>query len=195
VISRQALVVTGLAIWLAGICATFAILWRYKLTPGQAPDAPEHWPLVSAIHPAAGLANVVFVAHPRCPCTTASMAELVRLADEVHGRAEIHVVIVKPDGTEPDFEQGAILDRARSIAGADVIVDVGGKEAERFGAVVSGSTIVYGADGTLLFRGGLTTARGHEGRGPAHDRILALLDRRATDLATAPTFGCALVDN
>jgi hypothetical protein len=190
----QRLIYTGLAIWLIGVCVTFGLLWRYKLTAGPEPEAPEVWPAGSALHATAGVANVVFVAHPRCPCTTASMTELARLTDELHGRATIHVVIVKPDGADHDFEQGSILDRARSI-GADVMVDLGGKEAARFGAIVSGSTIVYGADGKLVFRGGLTTARGHEGRGPAHDRILALLDRRAADLATAPTFGCALADN
>ena len=67
------------------------------------------------------------------------------------------------------------------------------READRFGVVVSGSTLLYAADGTLLFRGGLTIARGHEGRGPAHDRILALVDGHSNH-ATAPTFGCALED-
>ena len=188
---KRALLYAGLAIWLGGIVATFTMVWRYKLTPGPLAAAPERWPEASALRVAPGVANVVLFAHPRCPCTTASMTELARLADEVRGRAKIHIVILRPEGTEPGFEDGAIRDRARTIPDADVVVDIDGREAARFGAAVSGSTIVYGRDGALVFRGGLTIARGHEGRGPAHDRILAALDR-SSDVATAPTFGCAL---
>jgi hypothetical protein len=73
------------------------------------------------------------------------------------------------------------------------MVDVDGREAKLFGAVVSGSTIVYAPDGELVFRGGLTIARGHEGRGPAHDRIVAAIEHRPA-IATAPTYGCALFE-
>jgi len=192
---RRALLFAGLGVWLAGVAMTFFFLWRYKMTPGPLAEAPATWPVASSIARDPQLPNIVMFAHPQCPCTRASMTELARLSDELNGRAKIHVVLVRPDGVEPGFEDGAVATRAAQIPGVDVVVDDGGKEADRFGAIVSGSTVVYGRDGKLLFRGGLTIARGHEGRGPAHDRILSLLSNKPADRADAPTFGCDLADH
>ena len=189
---RRALLYVGLGAWLVGVLGTFYFVWRYKLTPGPLAEAPARWPNDSALRRAPGLVNIVMIAHPQCPCTRASMNELARLAGELQGRAKIHVVLVRPDGAEPGFERGSIADRATTI-NADVFVDDGGKEAARLGAIVSGSTLVFDRDGSLVFRGGLTSARGHEGRGPAHDRILALAAGHTPDRADAPTFGCSLM--
>lgn len=182
----------GLVVWLAGVCGAVVLLWRYKLTAGALPAAPEHWPEASTIHRDPTAAMVVMITHPQCPCTRASMTELDRLAHALGDRARIVVVLVLPDGTGPGFEDGDIKARAETIPNATVVIDAGGREAERFGAVVSGSTVVYDRDGTLLFRGGLTTARGHEGQGPAFDRITALVAGRTADRADAPTFGCSV---
>jgi hypothetical protein len=187
---RRALLYAGLATWLAMIVGTLALVWRYKLTPGELAEAPARWPTTSALVFEPGVANVVMFAHPQCPCTRASMTELARLADELHGRARVHVVLLRPADAEAGFEDGAIRDRAVAL-GADVVVDVDGSEAARFGAVVSGSTVVYASDGALVFRGGITIARGHEGRGPAHDQIVSAITVH-DGVASAPTYGCSL---
>jgi hypothetical protein len=184
----------GLTAWLVGVVGTMALVWRYKLTPGDPPAAPEQWPAASAIHRDATRATVVMITHPQCPCTRASITELDRLAHALGDRARIHVVLVRPDGTSEGFEDGAIKTRASTIPNTTVIVDAGGREADRFGAVVSGSTVVYAPDGRLLFRGGITAARGHEGKSPAFDRIVALVSGAAADRGEAPAFGCAVKD-
>jgi len=187
---RRALLYAGLAAWLVMIAGTLTWIWRYKMTPGPPVEAPARWPTTSALAFEPGVANVVMFAHPHCPCTRASMTELGRLADELHDRAKFHVVVLRPDGAEAGFEDGAIKERATAL-GADVFVDVDGREAARFGAAVSGSTVVYASDGALVFRGGITIARGHEGRGPAHDQIVSAIAARDR-VATAPTYGCSL---
>ncbi|MDX2089901.1 MAG: hypothetical protein SFX73_18745 [Kofleriaceae bacterium] len=192
--SRRLLLYGGLAVWLAIIVGAFALIWRYKETPGALPSAPAMWPHGSALERAVDRPTLVFIAHPQCPCTRASINELARLADELNGRARIHVVVVRPPDTEPGFEDGPVIDRARELPGVRVFVDVDGREAERFGAAVSGSTVVYARDGSLQFRGGLTTARGHEGRGPAHDRILAIAAGTPPDRPDAPVLGCAIYE-
>jgi hypothetical protein len=189
---KRRLFYTGLAVWFGGLLATFYLVWRYKMSPGPLAEAPETWPEASAVRWSPDVANIVMFAHPQCPCTRASLVELARLADEVRARAKVHVVIIHPDDTPIDFIEGEIANRTAALPNADVIIDHGGKEAERFGAVVSGSTVVYSRDGKLVFRGGLTTARGHEGRGPAHDRILAAIVAAPVDRHDAPTFGCSL---
>jgi hypothetical protein len=189
-------VLVGIAAWCAAVFGTFAYVWRYKTTPGPSSDAPSAWPRASVIVPAPDRANLVFFAHPRCPCTRASVSELERLATQLGNRAQLHVVFIRPPGTEPGFEEGVLAERARAIPNARVLVDDGGHEAERFGARTSGATVLYLRTGKLAFSGGITSARGHEGTSPAHSRILAAVERdaAATVLARTPTFGCELMN-
>jgi hypothetical protein len=193
--TKSVLIGAGLVAWLLGVVGTFVLVWRYKMTPGALPAAPERWPATSAIVRDPSVATVVMVAHPQCPCTRASLAELDRLAVALGDRARQWVVIVRPEGMPEGFEDGAIRERAATIPRTTVVIDPDGVEAERFGAKVSGSAVVYAPDGTLLFRGGLTSARGHEGRSAGFDRILALVrDAAAPSPHDAPTFGCELRD-
>jgi hypothetical protein len=123
------------------------------------------------------------------------MAELARIATEIGTRAQIHVVLVRPPGTEPGFEEGTIAERARAMTGVSVVIDDGGRQADLFGAQTSGATVLYTSDGQLAFSGGLTTARGHEGDSPAQRRIVAVINGQTDHrFQTAPTFGCELHD-
>jgi hypothetical protein len=191
---KVGIIVAALVLWFVGVVGAFGLVWKYKTTPGGKPEAPETWPADSKIVLAPDRPNLVMFAHPQCPCTRASMAELARLAVELGSEAQIHVAIVRPPGTDDGFEEGAVAERARAIGGAKVFIDVDGVEAARFGAVTSGSTVLYTARNQLAFRGGITTARGHEGHGPAQDRIVAIVKAGTGDSSRtlAPTFGCEL---
>jgi hypothetical protein len=107
-------------------------------------------------------------------------------------RADAVVLFVRPDGVPTDWEHTDLWRRASEIPGVRVVLDEGGREARRFGAVVSGETILYDAGGRLLFHGGITPSRGHEGDSTGKARVLALLEGGATDRADAPTYGCEL---
>lgn len=182
----------GCGVWLVGVTAALLCVWSYKTTDNGSPAAPSRWPHASALRIAEDRPTVIMFAHPHCPCTKASMAELTRLAAELEGRAAVQVVLVRPTGTDEGFEDGDVRDRARRVPGARLVIDDHGREAERFHARTSGSVVVYGAAGQLLFSGGITTARGHEGRAHASDQILALVAGSTLQTASAPTFGCAL---
>lgn len=189
---KTAIVWAGCAVWFVGVTAIMLAVWSYKTTDNGSAAAPARWPSASTIRLATDRPNIIMFAHPQCPCTRASMTELSRLAAEIDGRAAIHVVLVRPPGTEPGFEEGTLRDRARALPGARVVVDIDGVESARFHAKTSGSVVLYSARGELLFTGGITTARGHEGRAPSSDRILAVVAGQATGGSVAPTFGCAL---
>ena len=192
---RRWLLPAGLVLWFVGVVGATVLVWRYKMSPARAADAPARWPSASALHASADRPSLVFVAHPQCPCTVASMTELARLADELGGHAQIDIVLVRPVGTDAGFEDGTIAERAAHIPGAHVHIDIDGVEAARFGAHASGTTLLYARDGALLFRGGLTISRGHEGRSAAHDRIIELVKSERSDrLVTTPVFGCATED-
>jgi len=70
--------------------------------------------------------------------------------------------------------------------------DGGGAEAKRFGAETSGAVVLYDRAGRLVFHGGITAARGHEGDSFGQQRIAALLTGARADRTDAPVFGCAL---
>jgi len=190
---KRVLLYGGLALWLVVVLGAFGMVWRYKTDPGATGAAPTTWPRESKLVPTTDKANLVLFAHPQCPCTRASMAELALLAVQLGDHAQIHVVLVRPKGTEAGFEEGTVAERAAAIKGARVIVDVDGVEAERFGAKTSGAAVLYTRSRHLAFSGGLTTARGHEGHGPAQDRIISVVKGDAKKpFETAPTFGCEL---
>src|SRR4051812_41020138 len=66
-------------LWAAAVCLGGTLLWRYAATEGVAAMPPEQWPAGLAIAREPGRSTLVFLAHPRCPCTRASLTELAVL--------------------------------------------------------------------------------------------------------------------
>ncbi len=172
---------------------------RYSATAGESASAPETWPALSGLVRETDKPTLIVLVHPRCACSQATASELARLLARVPGRANAIVVFVKPPGVS-DHEAWDNSDLRRTvekIAGVHVVDDELGVEAGRFHAVTSGQTLLYGTDGELLFNGGLTTARGHEGDSAGKTALEALL---GSDLASASVakkmhtrvFGCGL---
>ena len=106
----------------------------------------------------------------------------------------VHVLFVKPEGFEEDWEKTDLWQSALMIPGVHVSVDDKGIEAERFGSQTSGQAILYGADGQLLFSGGITAARGHEGDNEGRETIVALITTGAAERRETPVFGCPLFE-
>jgi hypothetical protein len=169
------------------------MLWQYSATPSAAASPSAFWPRESAIKPAPDRATLVMLAHPHCPCTRASLSELARLVTRLPTELAVHVLFVKPSGVAKDWESTDIFRAATTIPGADVHIDEQGREAALFHAATSGETVVYGRDGHLLFHGGITGSRGHEGDNPGRDRIIALLTTGSADEAESDVFGCSLL--
>ena len=78
---------------------------------------------------------------------------------------------------------------------ATVVVDPDGNLAARMNATTSGLCILYSADGELLFHGGITTGRGHEGESLGRVAIRDILRGRGSCRQRLPAFGCELVGN
>ncbi len=144
---RDRLLLVLAALWLVAVAIGVVAVWRYKMTAGPAVHAPAEWPGESHLARSSGKPTLLMIAHPRCSCTRASLAELERLLAETGHEARTHVVFVKPAGTPAGWEQTDSYRRASSIPGVEVFVDEGGVEAERFGASASGETILYDAAG------------------------------------------------
>ena len=70
------LAVSLAAIWLSASVAGLAVVWAYDNGPGEAATAQTQWPDQPSIVRAVNSPTLVFVAHPQCSCTRASLAEL-----------------------------------------------------------------------------------------------------------------------
>jgi len=181
-----------LGVWAAAVVTGIVLLSMYSAAPGAGAEPPASWPQGSAIVRSAGLATIVMLAHPQCPCTRASVGELAELMARAQGHATAHVLFLRPSGVGDDWEKTDLWRSAAAIPGVTVSTDEGGVEAARFAAKTSGQTVVYDAAGRLIFHGGITAARGHAGDNPGRTRILALLTRGVSDRSESPVFGCSL---
>lgn len=74
------------------------------------------------------------------------------------------------------------------------MTDETGFEARRFHAETSGQTLLYSRSGTLLFEGGVTLARGHEGDNPGRSALQELIDNGHSEQTHTPVFGCGLFE-
>jgi hypothetical protein len=185
-------VIAGLGAWAALVLSAFAAVTSYKSTPGAAAEPPAEWPAASDIERDADRPTLLMFAHPRCPCTRASIDELGKLIDAAPNTFSAHVLFMKPAGADGAWQNTDTVARARALEGAATTFDGDSAEAARFGAHVSGEVLLYGRSGELLFRGGITPGRGHPGDSLGRQRLLAILAGNQTDRTDAPTFGCNL---
>ena len=179
--------------WVIAIAVGLSLLWNYENAPGPNSAPPAQWPHDSAMQLATDRATLIVLAHPRCPCTRASIGELARLMAQTQGRVTAYALFVKPDGTSDDWEKTDLWQSAASIPGVSVVAD-DGLEARRFHAVTSGQTILYDAEGHLLFSGGITSSRGHSGDNAGRSAMVSLLNNGNADRTESSVFGCSLLD-
>jgi hypothetical protein len=135
--------------------------------------------------------------HPLCTCSHATVSELARLLAGVTTRPTVYALFIDLSGrrdSAPRVRRMPLWERAAAIPGVIPIVDRNGAIAASFGAETSGDVIAYSASGRLLFHGGLTAARGHEGDSFGRQRLLAVLRGDDPDVRTSPVFGCPLND-
>jgi hypothetical protein len=117
------------------------------------------------------------LAHPKCPCTRASIGELAAIMAHCQGRLNAYVLFMKPEGFTEDWEKTDLWQSASQIPDVQVISDPSGEEARRFSAVTSGQTLLYDLKGELLFSGGITPSRGHSGDNAGKSAIVSIINR------------------
>jgi hypothetical protein len=182
--------IAGIA-WLGAVIAGLAALMQYDNRPGVAADAGANWPAGSALTRDAAGPTLVMLAHPRCDCTRASLAELAELLARTRHRPRTYVVFIRPGRVPGGWEQTSLWRSATDIPGVTVVRDDGGAEAALFGVKTSGQVLLYDADGRLRYHGGTTGSRGKTGANIGRAAILAALAGDRAE-ATAPVFGCSL---
>ncbi|MDZ4837304.1 MAG: RedB protein [Candidatus Melainabacteria bacterium] len=180
------------AFWLGAIIFGYLHLVSYESKPGEKSAHPQEFPMESALAISKSTDTLFMFIHPRCPCTGASLTELALLSTRCAGKLDITTVFLRPPGTEAGWEQTGHWKRAKAIPGVKVVSDDSGKEAQLFGARTSGEVLLYNPAGKLIFNGGITGARGHEGDNQGLDSVLGIVKAKDMRCQITNVFGCAL---
>jgi hypothetical protein len=174
-------------VWIvvAAILVGFGLLEAHALRPGVAPRPPEH------VRAAEALELSVFL-HPLCPCSRASLVELDRIVRASRTKLVVRAHVLSAPELATEAEPESLRSLLARLPGATIEDDPGGARARASGVETSGTILLYAADGTLLFDGGVTSARGHEGENASSDALLECIERGRGPRVTTPVFGCAL---
>jgi hypothetical protein len=189
--SRWLLLVVGL-VWLGVVPMGFAMLEREEFTPVAAPAVSTNFPPSSAIRLAPDKPTLVLFFHPYCPCSRASLDELDRVLGETDHRLATTIVFTVAKGEPAGWNQADLWKSAHAMPGVTVLCDQGGAEARRFGVNGSGHTLLYSPSGQLLFSGGITGSRGHEGDNAGRSAIVSLVLHGTSEVTRTPVYGCSL---
>jgi hypothetical protein len=189
---RHMLIVLG-CLWLALICSGFLTLMREEYTPAKSLPQPTSFPGKSSISLSTHEPTLILFVHPLCPCTRASFHELEDLLTEVSGKVSVFIVFTVPAGFPSDWKQGDLWQSAVTFDGVRVRTNPNGVESRRFSVTDSGHCLLYAPSGALLFSGGITASRGHDGENPGRLALLSLITTGHALIGKTPVFGCSLL--
>lgn len=186
------ILLAGATAWIVTIIIGFGALQRYASTAGDRRAPVSHLDQLIEQHRQPGRGLVVMAVHPRCPCTDASLAELGDLLARSKGDCTAILLEYQPATQPPDWPDSPA---SRMLGGVrvPVVADSGGKLAALTGALTSGHLVFADRTGVVRFHGGITLTRGHRGRAPAQDAILAVLEGKPPSANATPVYGCALL--
>jgi hypothetical protein len=190
---RLLFTVTGL-LWMGAVGFGTRVFLNYENASGKPGEPPAQWPLSSQCARSPTGFTLVMLAHPDCPCTKASLEELDGLMAHLPEPLTAYILFSKPEGPAAEVESSDLWQRASRIPGVSARFDRFGVEAAKFGGNVSGQTMLYGPTGHLVFTGGITAARGHQGANAGVDSILLAVAGKPAEVARTPVFGCSLHD-
>jgi hypothetical protein len=182
------------ALWLFAIGAGIIVVLDYENASGSAASAPSQWISGTSIPLDSTRDTLIMFAHPRCPCTRASLGELNRLLAQGGGRIAAHVLFFRPPNYPADWTHTELWRTAAAIPGVTVRDDADDALARKFGAETSGYVLFYNPRGQLLFRGGITGSRGHAGDNAGENAIISLALGKPAVVTQTPVYGCSLLD-
>jgi hypothetical protein len=190
VIRRVAGAIAILALWAVLLVGGFRGLLQHETASTPFSAAPAR----DLKFGTDGKTALIMALHPKCPCSRASVSELTKLYSHATKPLKIIVLAYKPAKEPDEWIESHALRSIRSLH-AEIVIDADGEEAKRLGMTTSGQIIVYDAEGNLVFDGGITGSRAHEGDNLGEQLALAQINGHATErLSSAPVFGCSIFE-
>ena len=182
----------ALLLWAFAIVAGFRVLVEYELKAGTSAVAPEQWPAHVSVQRDSQRAHLVMFAHPQCPCSRASIAELAVIMTRCAGQLKATVCFFDPEGKPAGWTQSALWRAAADIPGVEIVADRDRRIAKQFGSSTSGQVHLFDRSGRRTFSGGITAARGHAGENNGRNHVIALARGEVCSPTDTAVFGCSL---
>lgn len=181
-------------IWVFMVGIGMSSLWKYQSTPAEVTESPRKWPIHSQIKHHPFRPTLLMFAHPRCPCTRASIGELSSLMTHCGDLVDARVLFFNPENGSNTWAKTDLWTSAEAIPGIKVSCDYQGQEAKIFHSTTSGYVLLYNAQGRLMFQGGITASRGHSGENAGRSAIESVLTNRRAKTKQTFVYGCPLQD-
>ena len=179
--------------WPTLVCAGWFAMTQYEMTAGESAQAPKTWPVNAGLSRPKDLPALLLFAHPQCPCTRASVEQLSRIVAASSRRVHPYAIFLQPAGFSEVWTHSSTWNRAAAIPGVTVLPDRSGQIAAAFGAKTSGQSLLFDLKGNLVFTGGITASRGHDGDNMGSQAVLLFLISGKLMNVHTPVFGCSLV--
>jgi hypothetical protein len=185
--------ITGTTVWVVAVLLGIMWLVRHEMKAGPRAAVAAQWPAAAGVVVGSTRPTLVMALHPQCPCSRASLHELANILAHARGKVSVKILFVEPDGANDAWVRSDLWHQAQAMPGVTISIDKMGREAAAFGATTSGEVLLYNTKGRLLFSGGITYGRGHEGENAGTDAILAILNNDQPATRSSPVFGCSLM--
>lgn len=192
--NRRLLVSFFVFIWISATAMGVLALAHYSYKASVSPAVVD-WPCDSEIErDASGHVLLIFV-HPKCVCSRASLTQLARICSQPTNLCAVTTVFYCPTGQLPSWSQTQLWTEADRLVECDRFIDLGGKEARRFGVNTSGHVLLFDRNGQRIYSGGITSSRGHYGSNSSSDSVVQLLQNKKPERSESPVFGCLMLND
>jgi hypothetical protein len=190
-VTNKKLLLAAFAGWLILLGCGWAAMARYGAAAGEQALAPVVLPPALKQFSAQAKPTLFLALHPQCDCSRATLHELRRVLQDAGADAPlVYVLLYRPSHHVAHWNDNGILPESDLGSSANVIADPEGRYAAMLHADTSGEVVLYARNGSLLFQGGITASRGHEGPSAGADRLQAALQNGTRSTARSSVFGC-----
>ena len=175
---------------IALLCGFILIAW-YTNRAGEASFPPRSLSKTMPISLNQQYQLLMFI-HPKCACSRSSIRELERLISRCPDSISCTFFCYLPSKKASQWSNSDIIKSTRSIPDSKTIYDIDGMWAKKFDAKTSGQVLLYDSAGMLLFSGGITAGRGHEGENTGRSFITNVVRNNSNESMQCPVFGCPI---
>jgi len=166
---------------------------RYEATAGAPASPLSSWPANSRLRHDQARPTLLVFAHPKCPCTEAAIDELESFLASHRKQVTVIILFYAPSQLNGNWSFTDLRKRAASIPDATVLSDNDGFEAKQFGVKTSGQILLFDVSGRIVFRGGITPARGTVGPNVGLNQLNAAVNGDLQPTRVSPVYGCSLL--
>ncbi len=190
-----------LAILATIVAACFCIHAEYIMRAGPSSDPPQSLvdfepppPFIAdaSTNGSAKESTVILFYHPHCPCTKATVNNFKTISENIEARVHLLALAYRPKDSNETWIETEITKQLREL-GFEIATDTDGTFCRQFDVYTSGHILVYESNERLVFNGGITTSRGHEGSNYALADFLKSIDGSRDANSVWPVFGCPII--